>query len=96
MLFIVWDAGHNPYGARNMISIRDPHEHARRRKPWNRAFSTTAVKDFEPTAQKRAYQLMRMLEEKAKANEPIDLLRWMQAFAYVLSPAAVQKIDTDL
>ena len=79
----MWDARRNPYGERALLAIRDQREHARRRKPWNRAFSITAVKDYEPTVQKRASQLMQELEKKAKAGTEVDLSVWMKSFTYV-------------
>lgn len=83
LMVSVWDARRNPYGARSLLAIRDQREHTRRRKPWTRAFSTTAVKDYEPIVQKRALQLMRELEKKAKMDVPVNLSDWMKSFTYV-------------
>ena len=47
---------------RNVIGIRGVKEHIRRRKVWNRAFSSASIKDFEPHVVRRATELMDRLE----------------------------------
>ncbi|EKM51676.1 uncharacterized protein PHACADRAFT_212308 [Phanerochaete carnosa HHB-10118-sp] len=37
----------------SLIGLRDPKEHQRRRRPWNRAFNTASLKDFNPIIQHR-------------------------------------------
>ena len=74
-----------------LISLQDTDEHYRRRKIWNRAFSTTAVKDYEGTLEFRAVQLADELEKrsarKAKGGnnvamgETVDLNVWFSYFA---------------
>ena len=81
----MWDARRNPYGVRSLIAIRDVQEHARRRKAWNRAFSTTSLKGYEPIVIRRALQLADMLEKRAGAKagpqkDPVDLVEWMRIF----------------
>lgn len=78
----VWDGRSKPDGVKSLIVIRDQKEHIRRRKPWNRAFSMSAMKDYEPALQKRASQLMRELEKKATIGDPINLRDWMTSFTY--------------
>jgi cytochrome P450 len=63
-----------------MISLRDKMEHTRRRRPWTRAFSTAALKDYEDIVIKRCTQLVDVLEKQAKA---VDLSQWVSFFAYV-------------
>lgn len=63
-----------------MIGIRDSAEHARRRKPWNRAFSTNGIKEFTPTIQGRVHQLVEHLGEHE--GQSIDLAEWFSFFTY--------------
>ena len=47
-----------------LIGIQDPHEHLRRRRPWNRAFSAAAIKEYEALIASRATQLIQVLEKQ--------------------------------
>ncbi|EJD01469.1 cytochrome P450 [Fomitiporia mediterranea MF3/22] len=83
----MWDARRNPYGVRALIAIRDPQEHARRRKTWNRAFSTTSVKGYEQILIRRALQLVGELEKRAQVKggpqkSSVDLAEWMRFFTF--------------
>lgn len=53
--------------------MTDPREHAARRKIWNRAFSSGALRQYEPLLRKRALQLCEELERRVRmaAAEPI-------------------------
>lgn len=64
-----------------MISLRDPVEHSRRRRPWNRAFNTEALKGYEEIIETRATQL---LDHLAKQEGVVDLSKWLSYFTYVL------------
>ncbi|KLO15649.1 high nitrogen upregulated cytochrome P450 monooxygenase 2 [Schizopora paradoxa] len=64
----VWDARRNPLTEPSLIAIRDTREHSRRRKPWNRALSTSAVKDYEPVIAKRVLQLANTLASATQAD----------------------------
>ncbi|THG95018.1 hypothetical protein EW026_g6557 [Hermanssonia centrifuga] len=62
-----------------LIAFRDSTEHARRRKPWNRAFNTTAIKEYQPIISKRVTQLVdRLAEQKGT----VDLAKWISFFTY--------------
>ncbi|GJE94426.1 cytochrome P450 [Phanerochaete sordida] len=62
-----------------LIGIRDPAEHARRRRPWTRAFSTAALKEYEPIIIKRITQLSdQLLSQKGTLN----LATWFSWFTY--------------
>ena len=63
-----------------LIGIRDPAEHARRRRPWNRAFNTNGIKEFMPTIQSRVQQLAEHLGERE--GQAIDLAEWLSFFTY--------------
>ncbi|KAH7884698.1 cytochrome P450 [Phlebopus sp. FC_14] len=64
---------------RALISLRDPAEHARRRKPWNRAFNSTALKGYEEILGKRVYEFVTALERRA---EPVNLAEWISHFTF--------------
>ncbi|KAL5507847.1 hypothetical protein ACEPAH_5465 [Sanghuangporus vaninii] len=83
----MWDARRNPHGVRSLIAIRDMQEHARRRKAWNRAFSTSSLKGYEPILVRRALQLTDMLEKQAGAKggpqkDAVNLVEWMRYFTF--------------
>ena len=61
-----------------LIAIWDPIEHAQRRKPWSRAFSTAALKEYHPVAIKRAAQLLAHLKNEHGVT---DLAQWISYFA---------------
>ncbi|KAK7423226.1 hypothetical protein QQZ08_009122 [Neonectria magnoliae] len=43
--------------------IRDQKEHARRRKTWDKGFSSKALRDYEPRVARYTYQLLDKMEE---------------------------------
>lgn len=68
--------------------MRSFHEHAGRRKRWNRAFSTVSVKEYEPMVIRRALQLVDELHRKSLEGDTIseisaDLAQWLSFFACV-------------
>ena len=74
----MWD-GRNMYTSPPaLIACRDSAMHAKRRRPWNRAFNTTALKEFQPTIVKRAHQLVEGLA--AKKGRVVDLAQWFSFF----------------
>jgi cytochrome P450 len=55
------------------------------RKPWNRAFSSTAMKEYEIIVAKRVRQLVGCLEDMIersdeKANAMVDMTQWLKYF----------------
>ena len=65
-----------------LIGTVDKQEHTRRRRPWNRGFSTSALKGYESLVLRRALQLVEVLSSK-NLKEAIDLTTWIQYFGYV-------------
>lgn len=61
-----------------MISLRDNTEHARRRRPWTRAFSTAALKGYESLITTRTNQLIEMLNNNVGT---VDLSQLMSYFS---------------
>ena len=63
----------------SLLTQRDPVEHARRRRPWNRAFSTAALKEYEPIVAKRVSQLVEGISQRKGVT---DLAQWISFFTY--------------
>ncbi|KAI0643598.1 high nitrogen upregulated cytochrome P450 monooxygenase 2, partial [Trametes meyenii] len=63
----------------SLIAESNPHEHARRRRPWNRAFSTAALKGYEEIIGRRVTQLVDALSAQKGA---VDLGKWIDFFTY--------------
>ncbi|OBZ68798.1 hypothetical protein A0H81_11369 [Grifola frondosa] len=62
-----------------LVAISDQREHARRRKPWIRAFSPAALKGYEEITVKRVAQLVNALA--SKSDDP-DLGKWFSYFTF--------------
>ena len=60
-----------------MIAMRDTTVHHNRRKPWNRAFNTASIKEYEPLLRKRVKFFVDRLREQKGA---VDLARWISFF----------------
>ncbi|OBZ68976.1 hypothetical protein A0H81_11349 [Grifola frondosa] len=83
-----------------LVGIPDQREHARRRKPWIRAFSPAALKGYEEITVKRIAQLVNALA--SKSDDP-DLGKWFGYFtfdvtndlAYGGGPEMMRDGDTD-
>ncbi|KAJ7352392.1 cytochrome P450 [Mycena albidolilacea] len=67
---------------RPLLALRDPEEHARRRRAWNRAFSTPALKDYEVLIDARISQLVDILTTKIASQKPVDLSKWLGWLTY--------------
>ena len=79
----VW-SGRIPKGETpSLIAIRSLHEHSRRRKRWNRAFNSAAVKDYETVVQRRALQLVDELEKQSMKYDisSVNLAEWLSYFS---------------
>ncbi|KAF8258059.1 high nitrogen upregulated cytochrome P450 monooxygenase 2 [Lactarius quietus] len=73
-------------GRPSVIDQRDPIKHLEQRKPWNRAFSSTAVKEYEGILATRVRQLVSCLEDRVngsdqKAGVELDMSAWFSYFA---------------
>ena len=81
----MWDGRRNPDTPPHVLATRFIHDHAKKRKFWSRAFSTSAVKDYGETISKRASQLVNKLDTVRKQNggKNIELQKWFSYFAYV-------------
>ncbi|KAH6904490.1 high nitrogen upregulated cytochrome P450 monooxygenase 2 [Coprinopsis sp. MPI-PUGE-AT-0042] len=70
----------------SLVAVRDLDRHAQLRKPWNRAFATGPLKDYEQMLIKRAGILVTRLEEVTnEASDKVgrvDLAQWASYFAF--------------
>nr|BAK09371.1 cytochrome P450 [Postia placenta] len=83
-------SGKRGAGAKNakghLIGARDKKLHAESRRVWNRAFTTAAVKGYEPILIRRTAQLSEELNERC-AEKPqreveADLSQWLSYFTF--------------
>jgi cytochrome P450 len=58
-----------------MLRLLDPAEHSKRRKLWDRAFTPSALKSYQPMLSARVAELRAHLLSRAGA--PLDLASWM-------------------
>ncbi|KAF7312090.1 Protein kinase domain-containing protein [Mycena indigotica] len=65
---------------RSLLALRDPEEHSRRRRIWNRAFSTIALKEYDSVVRNRLAQLGEALNENC--GKTVDLSQWLGRFTY--------------
>lgn len=68
-----------------LVAQRDPILHMHQRKPWNRAFSSTAMKEYEPIVAKRIRQLVGCLEDMTqrsdqKGSAVVNMAQWLKYF----------------
>jgi len=72
-------------GNPSLIAQRDPVKHLQQRKPWNRAFSSTALKEYEVIVASRTRQLVGCLESLIHASARkegalLDMAAWLNYF----------------
>ncbi|KAI8972886.1 high nitrogen upregulated cytochrome P450 monooxygenase 2 [Trametes punicea] len=63
-----------------IVAIISPEEHQERRKPWQRGFSGSALKVYEPMVAERAHQLLQSLEQRQQGE--VDLSEWFDFFSF--------------
>ena len=64
-----------------LVGIVDKQEHARRRRPWTRGFSTSALKGYETLVIKRTLQLVEVLLSQ-NLKESVDISKWIEFYGY--------------
>ena len=72
-------------GTPSLIAQRDPAIHMQQRKPWNRAFSSAAIKEYEVIVAKRTRQLIGCLENLVSGSDRkegvvSDVATWLNYF----------------
>lgn len=63
---------------RSLLSLRDPEEHNRRRRIWHRAFSPSALKEYDGVVHNRLAQFVEILTDSN--GQSVDLTQWMGRF----------------
>ena len=76
------NATEQQYTVMALVGIVDKQEHARRRQPWTRGFSTSALKGYETLLIKRTLQLVEVLLSQ-NFKESVDISQWIEFFGYV-------------
>ncbi|KAH7931071.1 high nitrogen upregulated cytochrome P450 monooxygenase 2 [Leucogyrophana mollusca] len=70
----------------SLISSRDPQRHAQLRKPWNKAFANSPLKDYEELMVHRALQLIEELQglcqQQPDGVSHVDIARWINFFSF--------------
>ncbi|TFY51901.1 hypothetical protein EVJ58_g10318 [Rhodofomes roseus] len=80
--------GTTPSVKGGLIGARDKQRHAELRRVWNRAFTTSAVKQYEPIVLRRASQLVRELKKRCEAatmhdgRAQVDMAQWLGFFSF--------------
>lgn len=69
-------------GSEHLLSTRNPHVHAQKRRYWNHAFTPTAVKDYDDLIGSRARQFLDYLSGQ---HGVVDLSAWIDYFTRVPS-----------
>ncbi|EGU79236.1 hypothetical protein FOXB_10267 [Fusarium oxysporum f. sp. conglutinans Fo5176] len=59
---------------------RDKNDHSRRRRAWDRAFSSKALRDYEPRVAKYTSQLLDRLEQSQATT--IDIAKWFKFYSF--------------
>lgn len=90
MTMAVWDG--RRFGEKDgksydsLIVVRDLEEHAKLRKPWNRAFSAAPVKGYEVLLIKRVKELVQGLEKACRDSSDnigrVDLAKWISYLTF--------------
>ncbi|KAF8816493.1 cytochrome P450 [Phlegmacium glaucopus] len=67
----------------SLTGVRDLRLHAQLRKPWNNAFQSAALVDYEDMLVKRAAQLMTQLQNLCDDEICVDLANQISSFSFV-------------
>ncbi|KAJ7454714.1 cytochrome P450 [Mycena latifolia] len=65
---------------RPLLALRAPEEHSRRRRIWNRAFSASALREYDEKFRNRLAQLVEIFTDNS--GRSVDLSDWMGRFMY--------------
>ena len=84
----VWDGRRNLLSGsnasnHNLISVRNLRRHAQIRKPWNNAFQSAALIDYEDMLMDRASQFMTHLQRLCQDEVCVDLANVISLFSFV-------------
>jgi cytochrome P450 len=69
-----------PYHTKGSVfTVIEPAEHDKRRRVWDRAFTPSAIKSYEPMLQHRLSQLLDALS--SRVGTPVDVAEWFGLFS---------------
>ena len=77
MAHVDWEGRQADYENPTLIGSPDPTSHAQRRRLWNRALSSAALKEYEETLAKRVTDLYELLSTQ---KDVIDMNLWFGWF----------------
>ncbi|KAF9886095.1 hypothetical protein FE257_012030 [Aspergillus nanangensis] len=66
--------------ARSLQMTRDKAFHSRRRRAWDRAFTTSALSEFQPKVLEHCLDLVAQLS--ARIDQPVNFTSWMKYFSF--------------
>jgi cytochrome P450 len=76
-----YDSGRHPATPPSILSVNGE-AHTAKRRVWNRAMSSAALKDYEPLLAKRTAQLIsRLGDQIGNGDGATDLVEWFDFFA---------------
>ncbi|KAE8375424.1 cytochrome P450 [Aspergillus bertholletiae] len=64
----------------SLQTARDRKEHARRRKVWDQAFSSKALRDYEPRVSSYIVQLLEAVRKNV--GNPMDMAKWFNYYSF--------------
>ena len=67
----------------SVIGVRDLRRYAQLRKPWNNAFQSAALRDYEDMLMDRAAQFMTHLQKLCEDEVCVDLANLINFFSFV-------------
>jgi cytochrome P450 len=67
----------------SLLGVRDLRRHAQLRKPWNNAFQSAALIDYEDMLRDRAAQFMTHLQKVCEEEVCVDLANLIDLFSFV-------------
>ena len=67
----------------SLIGVRSLRRHAQLRKPWNNAFQSAALIDYEDMLRDRAAQFMTHLQKLCEDGVCVDLANLIDFFSFV-------------
>jgi len=70
-------------GSNHLIGVRDLGQHAQLRKPWNKAFQSAALIDYEDMLRDRAAQFMAHLRKLCEDEICVDFANLISLFSFV-------------
>ncbi|KAK4466832.1 Tryprostatin B 6-hydroxylase [Cladorrhinum samala] len=65
-----------------LFMARDKQEHARRRKVWDRGFTTKALLGYDPRITKAINQMLAVVREHSEQAKPLNMTQWFDYFVF--------------